>query len=114
MIRASAVVLGDRAAAALDYLDSSPSAESQSIARRAHNLRSVLLADCLHGEVVRKSAIPRALRERHGLENLYVEDLPAFWRLLYTVVRRAGERVVVVVEIVDHRAYDKWFPGQGR
>lgn len=114
MIRASAVLLGDRAARALDQLESSPSAESRSIARRAHSLKPVLLADCLHGEVVRKSAIPVILRERHGVENLYVEDLPAFWRLLYTVVRREGQRVILVVEIVDHRAYDRWFPGRKR
>lgn len=114
MIRAKAVLLDDRAEAALDDLEASTSPESRSIARRARSLKPLLLADCLHGEVVRKSSIPSTLRERHGLENLYVEDLPAFWRLLYTVVRREGERVVVVVEIVDHRIYDKWFPGRGR
>lgn len=114
MIPAKAVVLDDRAAAALDELEASRSPESRSIARRAHSLKPLLLADRLHGEVVRRSAIPPALRERHGLENLYVEDLPAFWRLLYTIVRREGQRVVVVVEIVDHRNYDKWFPGKGR
>lgn len=112
MIRASAVLLGDRAAHALAGLESSPRAESRSIAKRAHNLKPLLLADCLHGEVVRKSAIPAILRERQGLENLYVEDLPAFWRLLYTVVRQDAQRVIVVVEIVDHRDYDRWFPGR--
>jgi len=41
-------------------------------------------------------------------------DLPSFWRLLYTIVRDRGERYIVIVEIVDHRAYDRWFPGRGR
>ncbi len=61
---------------------------------------------------MKKDRIPRALREKHGLENLYVEDLPSFWRFLYTIVRDRGERYLVVVEIVDHGTYSKWFPGR--
>jgi hypothetical protein len=68
----------------------------------------------LHGEVVKRDRIPRSLREKHGLENLYVEDLPSFWRLLYTLVRDRGERYIVVIEIVDHEAYSKWFQGRAR
>jgi len=72
------------------------------------------LTDCLHGEVVRKSAIPAVLRDQYGLENLYVEDLPNFWRLLYSIVKRQGEREIVLVEMVDHRTYSRWFPGRRR
>ncbi len=106
------ILLSESAAESLDALAAEGSAVSQTITRRVRSLRPLLLADFLHGEVVRKSAIPRALRDKYGLENLYVEDLPGFWRLLYTVVRQGGRRVVVVIEIVDHRMYDKWFPGK--
>ena len=68
----------------------------------------------MHGEVVRGSAIPPTLVRRYGLENLYVEDLPDFWRLLYTIVREAGRRVIVIVSITDHSAYTRWFPGGKR
>jgi len=44
-----------------------------------------LLSDCLHGEVVKRDRIPLALTAKYNLVNLYVEDLPAFWRLLYSV-----------------------------
>jgi hypothetical protein len=113
-IPATAVVLSDSASNALKRLEASTSPQDLSIARRARDLRPILLVDCLHGEVVRKSWIPRDLRARHGLENLYVEDLPDFWRLLYTIVRRDGRRVIVVVEIVSHKEYDRWFPGRRR
>jgi len=46
--------------------------------------------------------------------NLFVEDLPSFWRLFYAVVRDRGERSVVVVEIVDYRTYDGWVRRRGR
>ena len=76
MIPASAVLLSDRAAESLAALEAAPAHDSSAIARRARALKPVLLVDCLHGEVVRKNSIPRSLRERYGLENLYVEDLP--------------------------------------
>jgi len=111
-LRAKDVVLTDSAASALESLEHSPDPARRSTARRAREYRGILLADCLHGDVVKKGRIPRILGDRHGLENLYVEDLPSFWRLLYTIVRDRGERYVVVVEIVDHATYDKWFPGR--
>jgi hypothetical protein len=114
MIPAAAVLLSDRASGALASLEVDPSAKSHSIARRARALKPILLVDCLHGEVVKKGAIPGPLRAKYGLENLYVEDLPSFWRLLYTVVRHEGRRIVLILEIVSHKEYGRWFPGRGR
>lgn len=114
MIPAKEIRLSERAGSSLDALKESSSPELRTVAKRVHALKPVLLADCLHGEVVRKSAIPAPLRREYGLENLYVEDLPSFWRLLYTVVRIDGERIIVVLEIVDHHAYSRWFPGRRR
>ena len=113
-LRAKEIVLSAFAARALDDLEESSDPTTASTARRVHTLKSILLADCLHGEVVKKDRIPKPLRDRYGLENLFVEDLPSFWRLLYTIVRDRGERFIVVVEIVDHKTYDRWFPGRGR
>ena len=112
MIPAKEIRLSERAGKALDELEDASTPELKTIARRVHALKPVLLSDCLHGEVVRKSAIPAPLRREYGVENLYVEDLPNFWRLIYTITRVDGERVLVVLEIVDHRAYSKWFPGR--
>jgi len=112
-LRARDIVLSTAAAESLVRLEGSPDPASRSIARLVRSLRSILLADCLHGEVVKKDRIPKALKDRYGLENLFVEDLPSFWRLLYAIVRDRGERYIVVVEIADHEAYDRWFRGRG-
>lgn len=113
-LRAKEIVLSPPAAKALERLERSRDPASGSIGRKIRLLKPILLADCLHGEVVKKDGIPRTLREKYGLENLYVEDLPSFWRLLYTIVRDRGDRYIVVVEIVDHEAYSGRFPGRGR
>ncbi len=109
-IPANDVVLSEAAAASLDELDETSGSrkEAASIAKRVRKLKPILLADALHGEVVKKP-LPKALVAKHGVENLYVEDLPSFWRLLYTIVRVDMKPHVVVVEIVDHKQYDKWF-----
>ena len=113
-LKAREVVLGALAERALTNLEHSNDPKSRSIIRRIEALRILLLSDCLRGEVVRKGSIPRPLAELHQVENLYVEDLPGFWRLLYSIVGNARERFVVIVEIVDHGTYDRWFPGRGR
>lgn len=114
-VRAQDVVLRASAAEAVAALEARQESDpvARSVLRRARGLRQILLADALHGEVVRKP-LPLALVEKHGISNLYVEDLPNFWRLLYSVSRMELKLYVVVLEIVDHGTYDKWFPGRGR
>jgi hypothetical protein len=114
MLPASAVLLSESASRALAALEAASSSNARAVARRARALKPILLMDCLHGEVVKGSALPRGLRVKYDLSNLFVEDLPDFWRLLYTVVKQDARRVVVVVEIVSHRDYSRWFPGRGR
>ncbi len=113
-LRAKDIVLSSSAAKSLGDLQTGSDPNSAAIVRRIRALKPILLADCLHGEVVKTDRIPKALKDRHGVENLFVEDLPSFWRLLYTIVREHGERYIVVVEIVAHEKYDRWFQRRGR
>ena len=108
------IVLSSAAVRALEALEETSNPTSASIIWRVRALKPILLANCLDGEVVKKNHIPKALRDRYGLENLYVENLPSFWRLLYTIVRDRGNRYIVIIDIVEHHAYDRWFPGSGR
>src|SRR5688500_775561 len=111
-VGAAQVVLSEQADAALRTLRRSTSPEAAAIDRRVRYLGERLRLDCQEGEVIPcpLRGRSRGLEERHGgLDNLYCCDLPGFWRLLYTIDRSSGERVVVVLEIVPHREYDKWF-----
>lgn len=65
-------------------------------------------ADGQWGDVVRQEMIPQYFRERYGASNLYCVDLAAFHRCFYTIANRS----VVLLDIVDHPAYDRWFPGR--
>jgi len=72
-------------------------------------LFDVLVRDFQHGEVIRRTRIPRKLVARFGVGNLYVEDLPGFRRMLYTVERAESSVTVVVLAVIDHREYDRLF-----
>jgi hypothetical protein len=64
--------------------------------------------DAQWGEVVRQAFIPDYFREKYGVSNLYCMDLAAFHRCFYTIANRA----VLLLDLVDHPAYDRWFPGR--
>jgi len=113
-LRAKDIVLSSTAMESFKELQTGSAPRFAPIVRRVRALKTILLADCLHGEVVKGDRIPKALKGKHGLGNLFVEDLPSFWRLLYTIVRDGGERYIVVLEIVDHRRYDGWFRSRNR
>jgi len=108
-VRAREVKLSPEASATLEALAAARDPRAHSVLRRVRSLRDVLLWNCLHGEVVPKAQIPRHIRSRFGLTNLFVEDLPSFWRLLYTVTNHESDRYVVVVAIVNHKTYSRWF-----
>src|SRR5437870_3055750 len=73
-LRAKNIVLSSSAAKSLEDLQTGSDPNPASIVRRIRALKPILLADCLHGEVVRRDRIPKAPKARHGLENLFVED----------------------------------------
>lgn len=114
-LTAKEVVLSPSAEDALRRLEAAEAGSpGRTVAKRVRQLGTLLRSDCLHGEVVKKRLLPRALVEKYRVGNMYVEDLPGFWRLLYSIAHAGPDRFVIVLEIVDHPAYDRWFPGRGR
>ena len=72
-----------------------------------------LASDPQWGEYVSPKQVPnkRTLQKwerRVGpMANLYKLELPRAWRALYTTKSRGSERVVMVLEVVDHKEYDR-------
>ena len=62
------------------------------------------------GEVIPPGRIPPYFRNHYGVTNLYCFDLPSFHRGFYTIYFRD----IILLDIVDHPTYDKWFPGRRR
>ena len=55
--------------------------------------------------------VPKALVNKSGypVDNLWVADLTGYWRMLYTLKGSQIEILCFVLEIIDHKHYDKIF-----
>jgi len=72
--------------------------------------RDRLATDPTAGDNIRRDLIPRDLRRRFGVENLWRAELPGGWRLLYTIVARVDVRPEVrILRILTHKEYDRLF-----
>jgi len=56
-----------------------------------------------------KSAPKKLIPKKFPVDNLWVVDLTGFWRMLYTLKGSQVEILCFILEIFDHRGYDKLF-----
>jgi hypothetical protein len=62
-----------------------------------------------HGQQIPKKFFPKQYKKQYGITNLWRVPLPSFWRMLYTITSDNSniEIVVLVIDILDHKQYDK-------
>lgn len=107
------VILSDDAEEAYKYLnEQAPSSKIERTVLNSFKKKVELIkANPHYGEPISKKLIPAKYIERYGVTNLFWVELPNFWRMLYTLT--SGDSVVeivaFVVEICDHKQYDKIF-----
>jgi hypothetical protein len=68
-----------------------------------------LMASPEAGKHVQKRLIPKEYTVKYGVTNLWKLNLDAYWRLIYTL---EGDRVklyAIVLEVLDHKKYDRKF-----
>jgi len=56
-------------------------------------------------------AMPKSLVKKSGypVDNLWVVDLAGYWRMLYTLKGSQVEILCFILEVIDHKRYDKIF-----
>jgi len=64
-----------------------------------------------YGQAIAKNLIPIEYKRDYDLKNLFRVELPHFWRMLYTLMPsdKGIEIAIVVLDIIDHKRYDKLF-----
>jgi hypothetical protein len=64
-----------------------------------------------YGDSIPKKLIPKEYKIKYGVNNLFRLELPGYWKMLYTLT--AGESqieiIAFVLDIIDHKEYDKKF-----
>ena len=62
-----------------------------------------------YGENAKKRLIPKYYTKKYNTKNIFIADLPLFWRLIYTLESNKVEIISFVLDIFNHKEYDKRF-----
>lgn len=107
------VRLTPEAEEAYEYLISkaSDSKQEETILNAFHQKIELIKNDVHYGNPVSKRLIPSEYKTKYGVKNLFRVELPSFWRMLYTLTAGDSgvETLVIVIDIIDHKKYDKVF-----
>ncbi|HLC74433.1 MAG TPA: hypothetical protein VJH88_01100 [Candidatus Nanoarchaeia archaeon] len=68
-----------------------------------------------YGNPIGKNKIPAEYIQKYNVKNLFRVELPVFWRMLYSLTDGESEIEIIafVLDIIDHKEYDKKFGYRG-
>jgi len=69
----------------------------------------VLKENMFAGQLIEKKKFPKIYVQKYGITNLYKYDMDRSHRLTYTLVADESGIAVVVLEILNHKEYEKRF-----
>ena len=82
--------------------------EARSIFNSVERIIEILKQNPQYGDPIPKRLIPKSLIKL-GIKNLYRVELSNYWRMLYTIEGNEVEIFLFVLNIVDHKDYNKLF-----
>src|SRR3989339_1014188 len=69
----------------------------------------IIVSNPFYGENAKKDLIPKEYRQKYDAANLFIVDLPDYWRMIYTLESDEIEIITFVLDIIDHNGYNKKF-----
>jgi len=94
-----------------------PDSKTERMILKAINQKVELIKSNPHyGDPIAKKLFPAEYIQKYGITNLFRVELPAFWRMLYSLTDGESEVEIIafVLDVIDHRAYDKKFGYKGK
>ena len=79
----------------------------QTLLRSIKRARDLLKENPFAGNQIKKRQIPKKYKLNYDAENLWRIELANRWRLLYTITGNQLEIITFILDIFDHRDYDK-------
>lgn len=61
------------------------------------------------GKRIPKRLIPREYVVKYGVTNLWKLNLDRYWRMIYTIVGDEVRLVSIIIEVLNHKKYDRKF-----
>ncbi len=81
----------------------------QTLLRSIIRVRDLLKENPFAGDQVRKRQIPDKYIDAYDAENAWRIELANRWRLVYTITGNQVEIITFIMDIYDHKEYDKVF-----
>jgi len=82
--------------------------DAKTILNSIERIKGILRDNPQFGEPIKKRLIPTSLTDI-GIHNLYKAKLSNFWRILYTIEGNDVEILLFILNIFDHKEYNKLF-----
>lgn len=106
------VILSPEAEGVFEYLnEQAPISKNEEVILKAVKKKIELIKDNVHyGDSIKKKLIPQEYK-KYGVNNLFRVELPNYWRMLYTLTNGDSQIEVIafVLDLIDHKEYDKKF-----
>jgi hypothetical protein len=69
----------------------------------------ILKENMFAGQLIEKKKFPKVYVQKYGIKNLYKYNLDRSRRLIYTLVADESGIAVIILEILDHKEYERRF-----
>ena len=104
------IIFSDEAQEIYDSLTSKTSKSEKMLFKAIDNKINLIKAHRFYGNPIAKKLIPKEYKIKYDITNLFRVELPLFWRMLYTLTNPDQiEIIAFVIDILDHKKYDKKF-----
>ena len=74
-----------------------------------NRLFELIINNPFYGENAKKDLIPKEYKQKYDAANLFIVDLPDYWRMIYTLESDEIEIIAFILEYMDHDRYNKLF-----
>lgn len=80
--------------------------EEMQLLRSINQKRDLIKANPFYGENIEKKKIPKM---HFSVQNLWRVELSGYWRMLYTIKGDEVQIICFILDILNHKEYDKIF-----
>jgi len=112
------VILSPEAEEVYKYLNehATHSKHERTFLNAVNNKIELIKTNTHYGDSVAKKLIPSEYKVKYGVNNLFRVELPNYWRMLYTLTEGENqvEIIAFILDMIDHKEYDKKFGYRSR
>ena len=85
----------------------------QTLLRSINRVKELLKLNPFAGNQIPKNLLPEKYVKKYATENIWRIELADRWRLLYTITGNELEIIAFILDIVNHKKYNKIFGYRG-